>query len=108
MLSMPLVLALFACKGQVESEDKAVLQGQIDDLMNRMEVMEAQFAVRTAELQTAQGDLTKTQEDLALTQEELDATRAALDEAFWAPFAASEVDHLLVYLVLTSPEFALA
>ncbi len=36
------------------------------------------------------------------------ATLAALDEAYWAPFDAAEVDRLLVYLALNSPDVVLA
>lgn len=35
-------------------------------------------------------------------------TLAALDEAYWAPFDAAEVDRLLVYLALNSPDVVLA
>ncbi len=37
-----------------------------------------------------------------------DETIAALDEAYWAPFAAEEVNALLVYLALNSPDVVLA
>ena len=37
-----------------------------------------------------------------------EATLAALDEAYWAPFEAEEVNALLVYLALNSPDAVLA
>ncbi len=36
------------------------------------------------------------------------ATRAALDAAYWAPFDSQQVNHLLVYLALNSPDAVLA